>query len=79
MVIQLFVDRVDQLAETERRMFLNFVGQLDISLFYHQLGWGIFDDCSKNLVVYCDVGSEIHTYCERNKITNDRICNMETN
>jgi len=44
-----------------------------------ELGWGLFDDCSDNLVVYCDEGSEIHSYCERNKIKNDRICNMETN
>lgn len=44
-----------------------------------ELGWGLFDDCSDNLVVYCDEGSEIHAYCERNKIKNDRICNMETN
>ena len=44
-----------------------------------ELGWGLFDDCSENLVVYCDEGSEIHAYCERNKIKNDRICNMETN
>lgn len=43
------------------------------------LGWGLFDDCSENLVVYCDEGTEIHAYCERNKIRNDRICNMETN
>lgn len=44
-----------------------------------ELGWGLFDDCSDKLVVYCDEGSEIHAYCERNKIKNDRICNMETN
>jgi len=44
-----------------------------------ELGWGLFDECSDNLVVYCDEGSEIHAYCERNKIKNDRICNMETN
>lgn len=44
-----------------------------------ELGWGLFDDCSENLVVYCDEGSEIQAYCERNKIKNDRICNMETN
>ena len=43
------------------------------------LGWGLFDDCSNDLVVYCDEGSEIQAYCERNKIKNDRICNMETN
>lgn len=44
-----------------------------------ELGWGLFDECSDNLVVYCDEGTEIHAYCERNKINNDRICNMETN
>lgn len=44
-----------------------------------ELGWGLFDECSDNLVVYCDEGTEIHAYCERNKIKNDRICNMETN
>lgn len=44
-----------------------------------ELGWGIFDECSDNLVVYCDEETEIHAYCERNKIKNDRICNMETN
>jgi len=44
-----------------------------------ELGWGLFDDCSDNLVVYCDEGSEIHAYCERNKIKHDRVCNMETN
>lgn len=44
-----------------------------------ELGWGLFDDCSENLVVYCDEGSEIYEYCRRNKIKNDRICNMETN
>lgn len=43
------------------------------------LGWGLFDECNDNLVVYCDEGSEIQAYCERNKIKNDRICNMETN
>ena len=43
------------------------------------LGWGLFDDCSKDLVVYCDEGSEIQAYCERNKIKKDRICHMETN
>lgn len=45
----------------------------------NDLGWGLFDDCSENLIVYCDEGSEIHSYCIRNKIKNDRICNMETN
>lgn len=44
-----------------------------------ELGWGVFDECSNDLVVYCDEGSEIQAYCERNKIKNDRICNMETN
>ena len=44
-----------------------------------ELGWGLFDECSDDLVVYCDEGSEIQAYCERNKIKNDRICNMETN
>lgn len=44
-----------------------------------ELGWGLFDECSDDLVVYCDEGTEIHAYCERNKIKNDRICNMETN
>lgn len=44
-----------------------------------ELGWGLFDECSENLVVYCDEGTEIYAYCERNKIKNDRICNMETN
>ncbi len=44
-----------------------------------ELGWGLFDDCNDNLVVYCDEGSDIHAYCERNKIDNDRICNMEIN
>lgn len=44
-----------------------------------ELGWGLFDECSENLIVYCDEGSEIHAYCERNKIKHDRICNMETN
>lgn len=44
-----------------------------------ELGWGLFDECSDNLVVYCDEGTDIHAYCERNKIKNDRICNMETN
>lgn len=43
------------------------------------LGWGLFDDCSNGLVVYCDEGSEIYNYCVRNKIKNDRVCNMETN
>lgn len=44
-----------------------------------ELGWGVFDDCSDDLVVYCDEGSAIQAYCERNKIKNDRICNMENN
>lgn len=44
-----------------------------------ELGWGLFDECSDNLIVYCDEGTDIHAYCERNKIKNDRICNMETN
>lgn len=44
-----------------------------------ELGWGLFDECSENLVVYCDEGTEIYAYCERNKIKNDRICNMESN
>lgn len=44
-----------------------------------ELGWGLFDECSDNLVVYCDEGTDIYAYCERNKIKNERICNMETN
>lgn len=44
-----------------------------------ELGWGLFDECSDDLVVYCDEDSEIRAYCERNKIKNDRICNMENN
>ena len=44
-----------------------------------ELGWGLFDECSDNLVVYCDEGTDIHAYCERNRIKNDRICNMESN
>lgn len=43
------------------------------------LGWGLFDDCNDNLVVYCDEGSAIQAYCIRNKIKYDKICNMETN
>ena len=42
-----------------------------------ELGWGLFDGCMPNLVVYCDEGSEIHKYCLRNRILNDRIENME--
>lgn len=44
-----------------------------------ELGWGLFDGCPDNLVVYCDEGSEIQAYCKRNKIKEDRICNMENN
>lgn len=44
-----------------------------------ELGWGLFDECSENLVVYCEEGTEIYAYCERNRIKNDRICNMESN
>lgn len=44
-----------------------------------ELGWGLFDECSEDLVVYCDEGTAIHAYCERNRIQNDRICNMEAN
>lgn len=44
-----------------------------------ELGWGVFDECSEHLVVYCDEDTEIYAYCERNKIKNDRICNMESN
>ncbi|MBE6631108.1 MAG: TIR domain-containing protein [Ruminococcaceae bacterium] len=43
-----------------------------------ELGWGLFDGCKESLVVYCDEGSAIHAYCERNRICNDRIPNMET-
>ena len=43
-----------------------------------ELGWGIFDGCPENLVVYCDEGSEIHSYCQRNKIKTDKIENLET-
>ena len=43
-----------------------------------ELGWGIFDGCPDSLVVYCDEGSEMHAYCIRNKIKNDRISNLES-
>lgn len=38
-----------------------------------ELGWGIFDGCEEVVTVYCDAGSVIHEYCERNGIKNERI------
>ena len=43
------------------------------------LGWGLFDGCPEDMVVYCDEGSEVQAYCQRNKIKEDRISNWENN
>ena len=32
------------------------------------LGWGLFDGCSSDMVVYCEDDSEIQKYCIRNRI-----------
>ena len=37
-----------------------------------ELGWGLFDGCEEKVTVYCDEGSAIHEYCERNAIKNAR-------
>lgn len=42
-----------------------------------ELGWGLFDGCPKDMVVYCDEGSDIQAYCIRNKIKEDRISHLE--
>ena len=33
-----------------------------------ELGWGLFDGCSDDLVVYCEENSEAWKYCQRNHI-----------
>ena len=32
------------------------------------LGWGLFDGHSDNLIVYCEADSEIERYCIRNRV-----------
>lgn len=38
-----------------------------------ELGWGLFDGCENTVTVYCDEGSAIYEYCERNGIRHKRI------
>lgn len=40
-----------------------------------ELGWGLFDGCRESLIVYCEQGSEIWHYCQRNHIKVDDIAN----
>ena len=38
-----------------------------------ELGWGLFDGCENTVTVYCDEGSAIQEYCQRNGIKEARI------
>ena len=42
-----------------------------------ELGWGIFDGCEKTVTVYCDEGSVIQQYCQKNGICEKRIWEKE--
>ncbi len=37
-----------------------------------ELGWGLFDGCEETVTVYCEEGSAIQAYCERNAIKHAR-------
>lgn len=41
------------------------------------IGWGLFDGCEKSVTVFCDEGSEIQKYCQRNEIREMRISERE--
>ena len=41
------------------------------------IGWGLFDGCEKSVTVFCDDGSEIQRYCQRNGISEKRISEKE--
>ena len=38
-----------------------------------ELGWGLFDGCEDKVTVYCDEGSMIQEYCQRNGIHEARM------
>jgi hypothetical protein len=38
-----------------------------------ELGWGLFDGCEGKVTVYCDEGSVIQEYCQRNGIHEARM------
>ncbi len=42
-----------------------------------ELGWGIFDGCESTVTVYCDEGSAIQEYCQRNAIKEARLNEKE--
>ena len=42
-----------------------------------ELGWGLFDGCEHSVTVYCDEGSAIQKYCQRNAIKEARISEKE--
>lgn len=42
-----------------------------------ELGWGLFDGCENKVTVYCEEGSLVQDYCERNGIRNARISEKE--
>ena len=44
-----------------------------------ELGWGILDGCEKTVTVYCDEGSLIYEYCEKNAICHKHISEKESN
>lgn len=41
------------------------------------IGWGLFDGCEKSVTVFCDDGSEIQRYCQRNGISEKKISEKE--
>jgi len=38
-----------------------------------ELGWGLFDGCENIVTVYCDEGSYVQAYCQRNGIREERM------
>ncbi|MEE0927722.1 MAG: leucine-rich repeat protein [Acutalibacteraceae bacterium] len=42
-----------------------------------ELGWGLFDGCENKVVVYCDEGSFVESYCKRNGIRTAPMCEKE--
>lgn len=41
------------------------------------IGWGLFDGCERSVTVFCDEGSVIQQYCQRNGIREMRISERE--
>lgn len=67
------VEIPDSVTKIDDCAFRGCTGMTEIKIpsSVTDLGWGIFDGCETNVVVKCQINSEIYKYCEKHNIKTD--------